>query len=44
MFENHLDIFQAYNNTIKEYDGETPCMKEHLLNKKWTWINIFMYR
>lgn len=44
MLENHLDIFQAYNNTIKENNKETPCMKEGLLNKKWGWTDIFMYR
>jgi len=42
-FEKHLDIFQAYNNVIKEYYGETPCMKEKLTDKKWCWNNIFMY-
>ena len=44
MFENHLDIFQAYNNTMKKYDNKTPCMKEGLTQKKWFWIDIFNFR
>ena len=43
-FENRLDIFQAYNNTIKaDENNKTPCMKEDLTTKKWNWNNIFMY-
>lgn len=44
MLENHLDIFQAYNNTMKEYEDGTPCMNEGLLERKWRWMDIFMYR
>lgn len=44
MFENHLDIFQAYNNTMKEYDNKTPCMKEGLIDKKLKWIDLFTFR
>lgn len=44
-FENHLDIYQAYNNVIKiDGDGKTPCMREGLTSKKWVWNNLFMYR
>lgn len=44
-FEWHLDIFQAYNNTIKpDENWQTPCMKEGLLGKKWCWNELFMYR
>ena len=44
-FEKRLDIFQAYNNTMKEdSDGKTPCMKEDLTAKKWQWMDFFMYR
>lgn len=44
-YEKHLDIFQAYNNTIKaDEKGKTPCMKEGLTNQKWEWINIFTFR
>lgn len=44
MFENHLDIFQAYNNTMKEYGNKTPCMKEGLTDKKLKWMDIFTFR
>ena len=44
-FEKRLDIFQAYNNTMKvDIDGKTPCMKEELTAKKWQWMDFFMYR
>jgi hypothetical protein len=44
-FEGHLDIYQAYNNAIKSREnGETPCMKEGILRKKWCWDHFFMYR
>lgn len=45
MLEKHLDIFQAYNNTMKENaDGEIPAVKENLTSKKWQWTDFFMYR
>ena len=45
MFEKHLDIFQAYNNAIKEDSNhETPSMKESLTSKKWEWMQIFIFR
>ena len=45
MYENHLDIFQAYNNTIKnDGTGKTPCMKEGLTDKKWAWNSLFTFR
>jgi hypothetical protein len=44
MLEKHLNIFQAYNNTIKNYDGKTPLMKEELTDKKWCWNDIFNFR
>lgn len=44
-YENHLDIYQAYNNAIKvDAEGKTPCMKEGFAKKKWSWNDIFMYR
>ena len=45
MYEKHLDIFQAYNNTIKHDDaGKTPCMMEGLTDKKWAWNDLFIFR
>ena len=45
MFEKHLNIFQAYNNTIKEDSNyKTPAIKEGLTSKKWEWTNIFTFR
>lgn len=45
MFEKHLDIFQAYNNSIKENNtGQIPAIAEGLTTKKWAWEDIFMYR
>ena len=45
MYEKHLDIFQAYNNTIKEKNnGQTPCMLEGLTSKKWYWNDLFIFR
>ena len=44
-YEKHLDIFQAYNNTIKEKNnGQTPCMLEGLTSKKWYWNDLFIFR
>ncbi|MBI5133230.1 MAG: IS1 family transposase [Thaumarchaeota archaeon] len=43
--EKHLDIFQAYNNTMKQdNDDQTPCEKEGLTSKKWEWMNFFTFR
>lgn len=45
MVEKHLDIFQAYNNGIKQSsNGKTPAVTEGLTSKKWEWTDIFMYR
>lgn len=43
-FEKHLDIFQFYNNMMKEVeDGNTPMMLEGKTDEKWDWGNIFMH-
>ena len=45
MFEKHLDIFQAYNNSIKENsNSKTPAIIEGLTSKKWEWQDIFIFR
>lgn len=43
-YEHHLDIFQGYNNFMKNGDGRTPLMKEGKVSKIWHWDDFFMYR
>lgn len=43
-YERHLDIFQGYNNFMKNEDGRTPLMKEGKITKIWQWNDFFMYR
>lgn len=32
-----LAVYQAYHNLIDARQGKTPCMKEHISDKKWSW-------
>ncbi len=43
-YERHLDIFQGYNNFMKNEDGKTPLMKEEKTARIWQWNDFFMYR
>ena len=43
-YEHHLDIFQAYNNFMKQENEKTPIMKEGKVNRIWQWNDFFMYR
>jgi len=38
---NFLAIYQAYHNLIKTKQGETPCMKEGIVSKVWSWEDLF---
>jgi hypothetical protein len=39
-----LDIYQAYNNVIYAKKGQTPCMKEKIVSKIWTWSELLHKR
>ena len=39
-----LDIFQAYHNLIDARYGKTPCMKEGLTIKRWSWSGLLHKR
>jgi hypothetical protein len=39
-----LDIYQAYHNLIDARYGETPCMKEKMTYKKWSWSALLHKR
>lgn len=51
MLENHLDIYQAYNNLVKTYpslnegkEKKTPCcMAEGLTKHIWSWRELLVY-
>lgn len=32
-----MAVYQAYHNTIKVKEGETPCMREGMTNHVWSW-------
>lgn len=42
--ENRLDIFQVYRNFLWKINGKTPAMKEGIVNRVFTWENIFSRR
>jgi hypothetical protein len=51
MLENHLDIYQAYNNLVKTYpslnkgkEKRTPCMAEGITEDIWSWRELLMYK
>lgn len=39
-----LAIYQAYHNLIDARHGKTPCMREDLVNKKWSWGDLLYKR
>ncbi len=39
-----LAIYQAYHNLINARHGKTPCMREGLVNRKWSWSNLLHRR
>ena len=39
-----LAIYQAYHNLIDVRKGKTPCMKEGIASKVWTWEDLFYVR
>lgn len=39
-----LAIYQAYHNLIDVRKGKTPCMKEGITSKVWTWEDLFYVR
>ncbi|HIH31863.1 TPA: hypothetical protein HA235_04085 [Candidatus Woesearchaeota archaeon] len=39
-----LDIYQAYNNLIFAKKGQTPCMKENMVSKIWSWSELLHKR
>ena len=39
-----LDIYQAYHNLIDARQGETPCMKESIVSKIWSWNDLLHKR
>ena len=39
-----VGIYQAYHNLIKTVDGATPCMKECITTKMWSWEKLFHTR
>jgi hypothetical protein len=42
--EQRLEIFSVQNNFIEKKKGETPAMKEGLINKPLTWETFFHIR
>ncbi|MFH1440139.1 MAG: hypothetical protein ABIG89_06220, partial [Candidatus Woesearchaeota archaeon] len=42
--EQRLEIFSIQHNFIEAKKGETPAMKEGLIDKKWTWNDFFNIR
>ena len=42
--EQRLEIFSIQHNFIETKKGETPAMKEGLVDKKWTWNGFFNVR
>jgi len=42
--EQRLEIFSVQNNFIEKKKGETPAMKEGLINKPLTWKTFFHIR
>lgn len=43
-FENHLNIFQSYNNLMKSENGKTPMILEGKTSKIWCWNDFFNFR
>jgi hypothetical protein len=39
-----LDIYQAYNNLIYARKKQTPCMKEGITTKIWSWSDLLHKR
>ena len=39
-----LAIYQAYHNLIKAEGGATPCMREGITCKVWSWSGLFHQR
>ena len=39
-----LAIYQAYHNLVDARKGETPCMREGLTSKVWSWSELFHLR
>lgn len=52
MLDNHLAIWQVYNNFFKTYDalsngrgsGSTPAMAEKIVDHIWDWTELFAYK
>lgn len=39
-----LAIYQAYHNLIDAREGKTPCMREGITAKVWSWSELFHAR
>jgi hypothetical protein len=39
-----LDIYKAYNNLIYAKKGKTPCIKEGIVSKIWSWSDLLHKR
>jgi hypothetical protein len=39
-----LAIFQAYHNLIDARQGKTPCMREGMASRIWSWSNLLRAR
>lgn len=39
-----LNIYQAYHNLVDVRYGETPCMREGIVSKRWSWSNLLHKR
>lgn len=47
MFDDHLEIYQAYNNLIRKHSSlkrRTPCMAEGITDHIWTWEELLMFK
>jgi len=42
--EDLLDIYQAYHNLIDARYGKTPCMREKMVSKIWSWGELLYKR
>ena len=39
-----LTIYQAYHNLINAKYGKTPCMREGIVSKRWSWSRLLHKR
>ena len=42
--EDLLEIYQAYHNLIDARCGKTPCMREKMVSKIWSWSELLHKR